>query len=76
MLSGNADSSNDETRILLSNVEVSMENTDRGNYEQRKPQKETSADGTIPYRTSTRQRKVPITRKEDFYGNPLTRCNL
>jgi hypothetical protein len=63
-MSVNADSSNDETRILLSNVKVSKENADRGNKEQRKLQKETSANGTILHRTSTRQRKVPITRKD------------
>jgi hypothetical protein len=74
-MSVNADSSNDETRLLLSNVKVSTKNADRGNKEQRKLQKETSANGTIPHRTSTRQTKVLITRKEDFYGNPLTRCN-
>jgi hypothetical protein len=65
-MSGNADSSDDETKILLSNVKVSTENVNRGNKEQRKLQKETSADGPILYRTSTRQRKVPVTRKEDF----------
>jgi hypothetical protein len=65
-MSGISDSSNDETTLLPSNVKVITENANRGNKEQRKLQNETSADGAVLYRTSTRQRKVPVNRKEDF----------
>jgi hypothetical protein len=65
-MSGKADSSNDETELLLSNIKVSTENTNRGTNEQRKPQKETSTDETILCRTSSRKRTVPVTRRDDF----------
>jgi hypothetical protein len=40
-----------------------------------KPLQETGINESNPRRTSVRQRKVLVTRREDFYGKSHSGCN-
>jgi hypothetical protein len=64
-LPSKAGSGNEEMITLYGNVNVST-GSEKGNNEQRKQQKETGIDEINLRRASARQRKVPVTRKEDF----------
>jgi hypothetical protein len=63
-LSGNVSISKKTT--LSSNVNVGISNENISNTEKRKYKKETRVDEINLRRISVRQRKVPITRREDF----------
>jgi hypothetical protein len=64
-LPGKVGSCNEEMITLYSNVNVSTD-SEKGNNEQRKQQKEAGIDEINLRRASVRQRKVPVTRREDF----------
>jgi hypothetical protein len=65
-LLGTTDSWSEEMITLSGDVNVSMESENIRKNEQRKQQKDTGTEEINLCRTSARQRKVPVTRSEDF----------